>query len=512
MPTNGLTKKTEVFIGAAWIDLSADVVQSLSIHFGVDANGPLDLLANTGHCQFNLRNDAQPGKLLGRYSVSNVANKIAGWTFGIPFRLTLTFLGVDYVRFRGKIRIINPDTGHIGRRQVEIVAYDVMRDLAEADLRQLSIPVNQSESQVVAAILDAVAAESQPIARSLDLGVDVLPYALYDIGGDTKAMTALTKVSQTSFYFMAVKSDGTFIGLNRHTYALGTNRYTFDGDFDELEIPSDAEEVFSIVRATTHPVTIGTSATVLYALTGTPPSVQPGQTLIIWGNYNDSSNAQRLIGGLAFEPTGGPPPGVSGTDYAANSAVDGSGSNLTGSISVTITAFATTAKFQITNNAAVPVYLVTPGGATLLQIRGKAVRDLGPQTFESTSSTSGKPFAMDLSYQSDPNIGQNAADYVYAQRNATRFAYQVNAVKFRANRSTAKMVAALSAQPGDQVIITEPVNGLTLVSAIIQSVTLDENEGVLDCRFGLAPAAPFKSWQVEVVGANEVEQTIVVGF
>jgi hypothetical protein len=181
---------------------------------------------------------------------------------------------------------------------------------------------------------------------------------------------------------------------------------------------------------------------------------------------------------------------------------------MTGSLSVTITPFATTAKFEITNTSAVAVYLTTK------QIRGKAVRDLGPQTFESASSgTVGEPLAIDMEYQDVADMGQGAADFLYEQRNASRIAYQMDAVTFVANRSIAKMIAALSTEPGDQVVITEPVTGITAVRAIVHSVSLTEvEEGRLTCTFGLAPAAPFESWQVEVVGHNEVEQTIRVGF
>ena len=74
---------------------------------------------------------------------------------------------------------------------------------------------------------------------------------------------------------------------------------------------------------------------------------------------------------------------VENTDYEANSASDGSGTDLSGSLTITLTKALDIMVIQITNDhATLSAYII------LLQARGQAVQDGAPQKIESIDQTS----------------------------------------------------------------------------------------------------------------------------
>lgn len=530
-----------------------DVADGLNLRYGVQGNGPTDCLASTGSCSFRLRNDAgNTGGTLGWYSPAH-ASKRSGWTFGIPIRVVFTYetalsvssitrvtttatvttgsahgwstgawvllAGADqseytgvvqitvtgpstftftvanapttpatgtstatraYVRFRGKIRSISPEAGAYGSRRVNVVAHDGMADLMEADVRQVTVQVDQAEDALIGVVLNALPAEAQPIARAIDLGVDVYPYAFDEVAGGTKAAALIRDVVFSAQGFAFIKGDGTFVYQTRSSRVIVASSYTFANTMHGLEVNTALDKAFNRVRVTVHPKSIDVSATtVLYALTGAPPDISPGSTLTLWGAYRDPTDPTVAIGGTAQVT-----PLVSTTDYTANSVADGSGTDLTSSLSIVTTAFSSTAKFEITNTHATLDFFLTK-----LQIRGKGVYDLAPQTVESLSTQTygDRPLNMDLPLQDDANVAQDMAAFIRNQREG--LTQQPDSIEFLANVSSALLTQALSREPGDRITISETVTGVSAVDAYIQSVELEVLPGMLmKCRWLLAPA------------------------
>ncbi|MGE0464599.1 MAG: hypothetical protein AB7Q16_24795 [Vicinamibacterales bacterium] len=486
-------------------DLSADVLGSFGVRFkyGISGNGPLDSVAGPGQLECFLRNDAgNSGGQQGYYSPLH-ASKRTGWTFGVPIRLSFTFNGVTYTKFIGKARVIDPVPGVAREQHAHVIAFDFMRDLMEADVREVVVQESQTEAELLQAILDAVPADSQPVSVDLDAGVDTYPYAFDDLGGGAKALALLNDVAISAFAFLAMRGDGTLFSLSRHSRTLSGSQFTYDDDMHGLAVPSSLDKVFNRVRVTIHPKTVDAAATtVLYALTGAAPAIAPGETIEIWGNYRDPNDTTRKIGGTAVVD-----PLVASTDYTGNSQADGGGSDLTADLAVDIDPFASTAKFTIQNTGSQTVFV------TSLQCRGKGIYDDGPQTLEAYTV---KPYGdrvlpIDLPYQDDLGVGLSAASYIVAQYG--ELANQVESLTFIANVSDAFMEQALAREPGDRITISETVTGLTSVDAIIQSVEFQVRGGVwILCTWGLAPASPFNFWQLGVAGASEVGVSTVLGF
>lgn len=487
-----------------WTAITSDVVgrAGVRLRYGIQANGPADCLATTGECSFQLRNDAaNSGSAQGWYSPVHVSKR-AGWTFGIPFRAQFTYSAVTYTKFRGKVRVIRPMPGTGRGEKVDVVAYDGMGDLMDADVREVGFQTSKTEAQLLTTLLDSLPTDAQPVARDLNTGIDTYPYAFDNIGGGVKAAGLMKDVIASAYGLGFFKGDGTFAYRNRHTRATGSSAFTFTNTMHGLVVPSSLDKVYNRVRVTIHPKTVDAAATtVLASQTGTAPDIASGASITVWLNFRDPDDTKRLIGGTATVTP------VATTDYTANDAADGTGTDRTGSITVTATAFASSVKFVITNNHTGTVYL------TKLQLRGKGVYDDGPRTFEKyTASTYGdRPIAIDMPYQDDHEIGQNAASYVYYQYNS--LTNQIETIEFVANQSDALMVQALTREPGDIITVTETVTGLSSTKAVIHSVELElGGGGHLICRWGLAPAAPFTFFQWGIPGAAEWGQSTVWGF
>lgn len=488
-----------------WADITDDLElrpSGLQFRRGVDGNGPQDVVAGGGSLRFSMDNsERNQGGLQGWYS-PNHDNCRAGWGFDIPIRLTFLYGSPDRQHFTGTIRVIQPDPGIYGEQRVHVEAYDLMRDLIDSDIREIDIAVDQSEDEVIDAVLDLLPDEAQPDSRDLDAGVDTFPYVFDRLGPDTKMATPIADAARSSFGLFAITGDGTPMFRSRHTRALGSSTYTFEA-LRNVVIPSTLDSVYRVVRSTVHPKTVDPAATsVLYALEGDAPALAPGETLTIWGEYRDTTDNRSLIGGLDRVV-----PIVQSTDYLGNSLADGSGTDLTSSLSIVTSDFATTAKFEITNTGMALVFL------TLLQIRGKRVLDIGAQTFQSGSSTDRRtrPLLMDLPLQADPFVGQSAADFVRSQYGDAR--RQISEISFLANYSAELMEQFMTLEIGDRIAVTEEQTGLDEVEAVIQSIDADVGEAMtVVCRYGLAPVNPIAMWQWGIVGASEWGETTVYAF
>lgn len=432
---------------------------------------------------------------------------VAG-TPATPATGTITAIRV-YVKFRGKVREIKPSGGIKREQNCDVVAYDHMRDLMEADVRELAIAVGDTEDTLLGAVLDALPADARPPFRDLDAGVDTYAYAFDNVQGGEKAGGLIKDIAMSAVGLVGCKGDGTFIYRSRHTRATGSSAATFADNMQDIDAPSSLEKAYNRVRVTIHPKTIDAAATtVLFALTGTPPGIAPGTSLANWGDYRDPNNTLKLVGGTAMVTTL-----VSGTDYSGNSAVDGSGSDLTASLSITANAFASTCKFTVTNNhATLTAYLVTAAGATKLQIRGKGIYDNGPQTYESYTAMDygDRPFSFDMPYQDDADIGQSAATYLESLYND--ITDQLEEIGFVACDTAALMTQALAREINDQITVSETQTGVSSLRVAIQRVELELIGRRMYCRWGLAPVSSFSTWLIGTAGNSELGSTTVLGF
>ena len=410
-----------------------------------------------------------------------------------------------HVKHRGKAAVIDPDPGQFRTQRCSVVAYDGMRDLAEADAREVALQVNKTETELVSAVLDSLPSTAQPVARDFDVGVDTLPYAFDDLGGGVNALSVIHDVCLGSAALYAQKGDGTHILRSRSTRAVGASAYTFTNTMHGLSVPSTLDQTYNLIRVKIQPKVVESGANdELYTLpTGHSVAIPHGETIEVWTDYTDPNDRQEKIGGANVVTAL-----VGGTHYSAFENAAGTGTNLTASITAAINPFASTAKWTFTNNhATLTAYI------TLQKVLGDAVRSPGPQTFQSyTAQDYGvRALDLDLRYQDDANLAQSYADYIKQQYQT--LANQIGELEILANDSADFMAQALAREIGDVITITEAVTGLASIEAVIHSVELEVTPGPwIICRWGLAPAAPFKAWVLGITGRSEMGETTRVGF
>ncbi len=374
----------------------------------------------------------------------------------------------SYVKFQGKIDTIDPEPGQYRTQYVHVTAYDYMRDLHEAEVIDVAIQVNESEDTVIEAVLDSLPSTNQPLFRDLDTGLDELRYALHDLGRGATAAAVLSDIAISSYGLCVMRGDGIFRYVNRNTRALVIFFSTYTNTMRELEAPSSLSNVYNRIRVINHPKTIDATDIVLFALTGDPPLIQAGETQYIEGAFRDPDDAARLIGAASTVSLS------SGTDYAGNSAVDGSGTDLTADLDLSATTIdATRVVFAVENTGSDDIFLVDGSGNTTLQIRGKGVYDNAPRTFTTTTGNADRPITIDMPYSSDDGTAQQIGTFIADQY--ADLSEQVDSVTVRALTDTV-LRDVLAREPGDVIRVTEAMTGLSSVSVMILGVQFDLGE------------------------------------
>lgn len=385
-----------------------------------------------------------------------------------------------YVKHRGRVHVIDPDPGvDVGDWEVRVTSYDGMRELAEAELREVDLLTDVSESAALTEILDAVPAVSQPVARDIDPGIESFAYVFDDMQGGTKALGVIYDVALSAYMLVAMKGDGTLIALNHSSRATAASQFTFTNTMHGLSVPLDLGNVYNDVRLTIHKRSASVNPDEELFSLESAIAIAPSTTEEVWTNYSDPNDRQTAVGGTAIVTTL-----VAGTHYQAFSSPVG-GVDLTSSLTPTLTPFASTAKWALQNTSATDTIYVT-----VLKVIGKALRDPGPETYTASSvqSYGTRTLKLDLRYLSN---GNSAAGYAALLENMFNdLQDQVLALEINGNYSSDFLRQALAREPGDVITVSETLTGVS-TEAVIHSVDIDVSEvGVMTCRWGLAPPAP----------------------
>jgi len=561
-----------------WTDLSDDVMigEGVSISYGIAGDKPLDMVAGTGACEFTLRGfkyslhhaDVLSGWAFGArirvtcYRTTDTAQAIASITrssstatvttsashgyatddwitiagasesgyngvFQVTKTAATTFtysLGsltpstpasgtktarLGYVRHNGRLRAANPTPGAYGSRYVRVVSYDQIRALAETKVRAVAIQEDQTETELLTALLDSLPSDAQPLKRDFDTGVDTYPYAFDGLGGGRTALSVVKDIAVSGFAMIYMQGDGTLCLRTRDTRASGTSQFSFNDDMTGLGTNASVDELTNHVQCTIYPRTVDAAATtVIYSTTGVPLSVAAGDTLTLVVEYRSPDDDRELIGGTAVVNA------TATTDYLGNSALDGSGSNLTSDLAVVTTQSASSAELAITNNGTATIYLVDADGDAFLQLRGKGIYQESAQTYASLSTQpyGDKTLVINLAFQNSPADAQSYANTVQAQFNAAAAA-QMERIVFDGNSSDDLLQQAFAREPNDIISITETATGASSIEMVIQSVALDISSGPwIEATFGLAPSAPFAMWLLGTTGRSELGETTILGW
>lgn len=397
-----ITIEMEIDFGIGFVDVLADLRQrpEPEWEFGIRGSGPLDRTATPGMLRFHLDNStSNSGGVLGYYSPGN-PNVREGFTLNARARLTIDGI----VQFYGWIASITPLPGKYGQRDTEVLAVDYIGKLMNEPITGLAVMTSVTADDVITEILDAMTI--QPSGRSLDVGSDTYPYALdTSREEESNALSEIAKVVQSEGGFAWSKRDGTFLFANRASRSNPVPLVSFTEDtIKGMEIAYPDEAIRNRVRVKVYPRSVDGSAVVLFSQpsTITPALVAGGAAIVVQCPYTDPANRSSRVGGTDMVSP------VATTDYLANSLANGTGTNLTASLTVTPTFGGDAAQLSISLGGG------TSGFLTKLQVRGKGIYPYATQTVEESDATSitaygVKSLGVDMPYQSDINVGVTAA-------------------------------------------------------------------------------------------------------
>lgn len=509
----------QMFLSGVWTDVTADVLASVPIRFsyGIRGAGPEDRVADTGTLSFALNNSSHnSAHLVGYYSPHN-ANCRTGFTWGVETRVKFVSAGITYYKWRGKIHEIAPMPDQHGERKTLVTCVDWMADAADFNVYDVSPQLTKRDDQVFSAVLAVM--PKQPAATSIATGLDTFQYAGDDWGDHPPAPTVFQRITQSAFSYVYLKGDqtqgGTLTYEIRSTRPLAgpSNAFTLTETMIDMEAPRTLDMLLNRVETSVHPKKIDSAATtVLWSLAQSQPILVTAMSSIeVWTDFYDPNDKLSLIGGTALVTP------VATTDYVANSTSDGTGTDLTANISITMTAFAATTKLVVANLGAIDAYMTT------LQVRGKGIYDYTPIVSRSEDTSSQSTYGLrqiqfDMPYQNDPNNGAQAAALLKNLYGTTR--QFVERVKFFANTSSSLLAAALGLEIGTKIGISETVTGISTTSNAgfyIQNVQFELRVvagglPMIWCSWGLIPADSGGYWVLDQVGASELDSTTILGF
>lgn len=329
----------------------------------------------------------------GRYDPYNTSSPLYGYLEpGKKIRLSVKngSTGTLYRVFSGILQDIQP----FGRWDtVDLIMEDCWRWLADRD-------ANTELYQSIyadAAIGHILTSVSWPDiwGSALDSAPDVMPY-WWATG--KKAKTEIEDLANSGLGKVFVAADGKLKYYSRQKSDSPVMVLTEDILGKDITIPQPWEFKRNIIKIKTHPRTLQSSQ-VIWTLRDTP-KIDAGDSITIWAPYTYDGDEVPALDVISPVIT---------TDYTANSAADGSGTNHTADITVAASIFSNTAKLVYTNGAALSIYL------TLAQLRGKPINspDMSEIIMEGAGSTTyPKTLEIDLPWQQNYNAGYDLAVYL----------------------------------------------------------------------------------------------------
>lgn len=503
-------------------DITADVDNNapINVTYGISGNGPLDRIAATGTMTFSLNNAANnSGGVLGYYSPGHT-NVRTGWDLGLLVKLKLTYDGTTYYKFAGNLVDIEPDAGSYGRRSVMCTAVDWMDEAARAKVKDVTIQTGKRADELVHTLVTN-SVSKQPLATSYDEGQSTFEYAFDNLlDTQTTVLRALADCVISELGYLYVKGDttqgGTLKFEDRHARPkYGAADASFDNSMMGLKVDRGRSDVINRIYVVVHPRTADASVSVLYELTTTAsvPAVSAGRSIQLIAPFKESSiRGYRIAGSSIISP-------ASGTDWVANTAADGTGSNITSDVAVTHSSTsANSVTFNIQNNATVTAYLTT------LQVRGNALKDITETVFSASNITSQGTYGENdvrVSMQYESNTGTFATEIASWILNTTKDArYVISEFTLASNSNDTLMTQSLAREPGDKITIAESVTGIAAtggsgaqIGYFINGVNMSIRPGgIITTSWVLAPAEQQAAWVMNQVGASEIGITTNLGF
>jgi len=358
-------------------------VRGITCSFGRDRASQLTGKSKAGKLRATLDNRS------GDYNPFNSDSPIYGNILpGRPVRLLGTSTTQsDQAIWQGFLTRITPQV-FLGGDATAIL--EATGPLGQINLDQIEVAMvtSQRTDQVIDDILDAAGWGAGSGYRTLDVGKTTITRYWKS---STYTVPALQEIESTEGGFIREGKDGKIVFDNRHHRLSGaalTSQATYSDASGAARVYSGLSQddplphIFNIFEAEVQTYTTESLA-VLWTLSETgasSPSISVGVAKTWIARYPTSASVNSARGVAVWTTT------ASTTDMTANSAADGSGSNVTSDIGISVSKSSETMDITLTNNGSVPAYI------TKLQARGTAITADDPASIKQEDATSKTAF------------------------------------------------------------------------------------------------------------------------
>lgn len=512
---------TEYHDGSAWVDISAYVVGDIKGNGGLGGWRPENRVAVLGILNITINNKGKQFSPMGGDALRGLAT-LTGWNKGAKIRVRGIYKSLNEEIWTGRIASIDSDDLNWGNEQVRVMAVDYMNVPTNYPMKGATIGLNKRIDEAMTTILSRLSL--QPEATNFDTGVFTFPAVFDNVQRKTMALSEFTKLANSELGYIYVKQDGTLrvenmlarhgwraldqVTVNTGEYILaednsfilaedGTKILADDSALEDASISTDAEGYnillaedgllnASIIRA--HPVITDTSLKVLYKL-GTPAYVTPKVPYVFSAHYTDPNGLSQVSGTNMQTP-------VATTDYLANTAADGSGTDKTADIVVTATYYGDTVHYSIANNSTVGVYI------TFLQARGYGI--YYGNSIESTKENAFSqlaygyaPFQFDMKYQKNTYLADMYGESVINEYRVPKS--RTTKMKYLANLNKNHMVSFLMLTIGSLILITEDRSNISNHYYITDRAFTIKQGGIIHVEYGVKQNDSYLSGQLNPV-------------
>lgn len=307
-----------------------------------------------GSCSLTLLNTS------GLYSPFNSSSAIYGSVKpGRALRVRVTdSAATTHAMFYGYITSFAESLTPSGVNIVSIQALDAF-DLLRFGSIRLSLQESQRPDQLITTILDAI---SWPAGlRSLGTALSTVAQFWQHRATPIAALKEAAKSEPGGEFYISRAGEVTF--ANRLARSSRSSSFTIT-NMKDIAVELRREDLYDEVHHTRAGLTTDTSNTTLFTDTPGKRAIQPGSAAA-----QNTIHGQLTVGGKSLVSP------VATTDYTANSAADGSGTDKTAQLTVSsFTSYGGGFSITWANADSSPVYLRGPGAADGFQIRGLAVR------------------------------------------------------------------------------------------------------------------------------------------
>ncbi len=495
--------------GSTWTDISSYVVipSSISGDWGMRSDSYTDRLASVGEMTFTLRNTS------GEFDPDDT-DVLTGWAKNTPVKLTVSYDGKTHVRFYGTIEKITFKDNAGADRTATITVVDWMNYAYKYPLTQPSIELNKRGDEAIQTIITSVG--KTPLATSYSHGENTFEAVFDTVSTTTKASTEINKIVLSEmgyFYAKKDKDNGETLvfesAIDRNGYTplrklpkvaadcgfllleTGDKLLLETGDKLILDEAEDAhingtaraiqrahgEDIINRVTISAYPKEVDTTEAVLYKLES-PIKLAAGEVKTVKGSYYNATTkkACNAISSTMVTP-------VASTDYVMNRRENGTGADLTSSLTVAAAFGTESFEYELQNTS------IYPGYVTTLKARGYGVYQNAAleEVLDDTTSQSAYPVSelnIDQQYMRDTAGGVNEGYKILQREKNPRTVPQ--SASMTANTSSQHMLAFLVIDVGDLVKITD--NGKTYY-CYVQGVSFSvSSANIIDFKWILKEA------------------------